>query len=72
MSRADELAAELEVVRLEEEYVAAKDSGTASDEQKLALRDARQRYRDLRAQQAPGEGVARPEPVQASAAVEEG
>lgn len=49
MASTEELEAELEMVRLEEELVAAKAAGTATMEQKLALREARQRHREARA-----------------------
>lgn len=45
----EEIEAELEVARLEAELVAAKDADGASRELKQQVRDARQRYRELRA-----------------------
>lgn len=48
MRSAAEIRAELEVVELEEQLVAAKATGDASRELKLRVREARQRYRELR------------------------
>ena len=48
MATAEELEAELEVVRLEDELRAAKEAGTVTMEQKVALREARARHRAFR------------------------
>lgn len=49
MSRVEELEAELEVVRLEAELVAAKDTADGpTTELKQQVRAARQAYRELR------------------------
>jgi hypothetical protein len=69
MSRADDIRAraeaEIRVAELEEELVAAKDSGDVTSELKLQLREARQEFRELRA----GDAVAAPEAVSATADV---
>lgn len=70
MSRRDLLEAELEVADLEEKLVKAKGTKAGpSHELKLELREARQRFRELRGNPTPGPGdaVASPEPVKASA-----
>ena len=48
MASTEELEAELEVARLEEEFVAAKAAGTVTMEQKLVLREARRAQRENR------------------------
>jgi hypothetical protein len=69
MTRAEELRerheAELAVVELEEGLLAAKDSGEVPRELKERLREARQRFRDLRS----GDGAASPATIEASADV---
>lgn len=49
MSRAEDLRAELALLDLEDEFVAAKEDGTVTPEMKLALRDARREFRERRA-----------------------
>lgn len=61
MATAEELEAELEVVRLEDELRAAKEAGTVTMEQKVALREARARHRENRSAPAE-EGDAQVEP----------
>jgi hypothetical protein len=77
VSRADDLRAaqeaELAVVELEDQLAAEKNTKKgASRETKHALREARQRFRDLRGggPVAEGDAVASPGAVQASANVE--
>jgi len=78
VSRADELralhAAELAVVELEDQLVAAKAGGGDLAVVKAELRQAREHYRRLRdaegVEPAAGDGVARPAAVDASAGVE--
>lgn len=69
MSRASELEAELEVVRLEDKLVKAKSTKAgASDELKQELRAARQAFREQREAAGDGdEGTARPAAVKATA-----
>ena len=75
MSRADDLKArqqaELAVVSLEEELIAAKESGTDRGdlvEVKERLREARRVYREMTAPEpAEGDAVAHPETVNTSA-----
>lgn len=73
MSRAEELRAELAVVELEEQLVAAKEAGDVPAELKHELRAARQTHRELRAAntELDDEGVARPDTVAATAEVQE-
>jgi hypothetical protein len=77
VSRSDELRAQLEaelaVAELEEQLAAEKEAGEVSRDTKNALREARQRFRDLRAGVPAGEGdaVAGPGTVEASAGVGE-
>lgn len=76
MSRADELHAELEVAELEEQLVAAKDAGDEAmlRDVKYALREARYRFRTLRAGGDPdvgnGDAVVRPDVINSKAMVE--
>lgn len=73
MSRADELkalhAAELAVVELEDQLVAAKAGGEDLAEVKANLRQARQHYRELRTVEDvdPDAAVAHPDTVNTSA-----
>jgi hypothetical protein len=67
MSRADELRAELELLELEAEFVAAKESGEVTREQKLALREARRAFREQRE----GAAVASPDVIEVKADVAE-
>lgn len=65
-------AAELEVLDLEEELAAAKDSEAGGPEYvdlKLRLREARRVHRTLREGGDPGEGVARPETIEVTGEV---
>lgn len=48
MSRADELRAELELLELEEAFVAAKADGSVTADMKLALREKRRTVREAR------------------------
>lgn len=48
MGRADELRAELEVLDLEAQFVAAKENGEVTQEMKHELRDARRSMRERR------------------------
>jgi hypothetical protein len=66
-SRRDQLRAELELLDLEDEFVAAKEAGTATQEMKLALREKRRQVRESRA----GEVVVSPMTITATATVEE-
>ncbi len=68
MGRRELLAAEREVLDLEDELLAAKESGEYADV-KLRLREARRVFRTLREGGDPGEGVARPATVETAAAV---
>jgi len=78
VGRADDLRAgleaELAVVELEDELLAAKEAGEVPRELKDRLREARQRFREQRAGVPAGEGdaVAAPAAVEASASVQEG
>lgn len=59
----EEIAAELAVLELEDELVAAKEAGAEGPEYrelKLRLRDARREFRSYREGHEPGEGEARP------------
>jgi hypothetical protein len=77
MGRADELEAELEVVKLEEHLVVLKADPKAGDADlrrvKLALREARQAHRALREAAPPeaaaGDAAVRPATVKAKAGV---
>lgn len=76
MSRADDIRARAEaearVAELEDELIAAKDTAEGPDRDlKDQLRAARQEYRELRAAEDPGPGVARPDVIAATAAVKE-
>lgn len=70
MPSADELRAALAVAELEEQLAAAKatDDGPSA-ELKLALREARQTYRQMREGYPAGEGDARPATVETTAGV---
>ena len=70
MSRADELRAEMAVVELEEQLIAAKAAGEVPRELKEALREARRSWRTLRSGE-PDEGgaVVTPDPVTVTATV---
>lgn len=72
MPSVDELRAALAVAELEEELAAAKgtDPGPTA-ELKLALRDARQTYRQMRESYPAGEGDARPAVIETAATVNE-
>jgi hypothetical protein len=59
VSRADQLRAELELLDLEEQFVAAKESGDLTTEMKLELREKRRAFREARS----GGAVAAPDPV---------
>lgn len=79
MSRADELRAkheaELAVIELEDELAAAKDSDEgASRELKERLREARRVFREQRAGEPaePGDAIASPDTISATAEVQEG
>lgn len=62
--------AELEVLEQEEAFVAAKLSGEVTDGQKVALREARRRFRELRdGTGRPATGSARPAGVKGKSAV---
>lgn len=68
----EELEAELEVAKLEEQLRDAKQTSDGpSNELKLELREARRRFRELRQARPAGEGVARPETVATTAEVKE-
>jgi hypothetical protein len=67
VSRADELRAELELIELEDRFVAAKESGDVTREQRLELRAARQAFRERRE----GSAVASPETIRATATANE-
>jgi hypothetical protein len=68
MSRADELRAELALLELEDEYVAAKESGADREALKaLGLREARQAFREQRE----GATVASPDVIQVTTEVPE-
>lgn len=67
--RSDLLRAELRVLELEEAFVAAKESGGVSREQREELRAARQEFREMRGGQPAEEGVARPAAVSSKSAV---
>lgn len=77
MSRADELRAkyeaEIAMVELEDELIAAKDSGDVSRDLKLQVREARRVFREQRAGDpvAEGDAVASPEPIAVKAEVQE-
>ena len=72
MPSADELRAALAVAELEEQLAAAKDTDTGPDHDlKLALRDARQTYRQMREGYPAGQGDARPAVIEATASVNE-
>lgn len=70
MPSADELRAALAVAELEEQLAAAKatDDGPSA-ELKLALREARQTYRQMREGYPAGEGEARPATIETTAGV---
>jgi hypothetical protein len=72
-SKSELLRAEAGVAELEEQLVEAKGQGEASRELKLAVREARQAFRELRAasaaEVAEDDGVARPDVVQVSTSV---
>jgi hypothetical protein len=68
VSRADELRAELALLELEDEFVAAKESGEVTREQKAALREARREFREQRA----GGAAVSPDAVSVTADVQEG
>jgi len=77
MSRADDLRAgleaELAVVELEDELLAAKEAGEVPRELKDRLREARRVFREQRSGVAgDGDAVVNPAAVQASASVQEG
>jgi len=78
VGRADDLRAgleaELAVVELEDELLAAKETGEVPRELKDRLREARRVFREQRAGVPAGEGdvVASPAAVEASASVQEG
>lgn len=67
MSRRDQLQAELELLDLEDEFVAAKEAGTVTPEMREALRAKRREVREGRA----GEMVASPATVTAKTKVED-
>lgn len=71
MSRADEVRAryeaEIAVIELEEQLVAAKDDGSATAELKGELREARRVFREQRA----SEVAVSPETISAAAEVKE-
>jgi hypothetical protein len=67
VSRADELRAELALLELEDEFVAAKASGEVTREQKAALREARRAFREQRS----GGAVASPDVIETKAVVAE-
>lgn len=70
MPTADELRAALAVAELEEQLVAAKDTEAGpSAELKLAVREARQTYRQMREGYPAGEGEARPATIETTAGV---
>lgn len=72
MPTADELRAALAVAELEEELAAAKDTDDGPGaELKLALRDARQTFRQMREGYPAGEGEARPATVETTTTVNE-
>ncbi len=66
MSRAEELQAELDLLRLERELVRAKEEGTVTMDQKLELREARRAFRERRA----GSSSVAPESIAVTAGVE--
>lgn len=65
--------AELRVVELEEELIAAKETGEVSRDLKLELRQARESFRLLREatppEEAPGDATVRPSTIETSAGV---
>lgn len=70
--RSDLLRAELRVLELEAAFVAAKESGEVTREQREGLRAARQEFRTLRAgdpQFIEAAGNARPDGVRSASAV---
>ena len=67
MTRADELRAELDLLARQEEFAAAKESGGVTMDDKLALRAARQEFRERRA----GSATAQPEAISATARVKQ-
>lgn len=69
MPSTDELRAALAAAELEEELVAAKETGGADMDLKLRVREARRVYRDLREGRPAEPGEARPTAVKATAAV---
>jgi hypothetical protein len=74
VSKADELHAELEVLELQEQLVAAKQDPNADLQQlKADLRDARRRHRTLREAAPPeaaaGDAAVRPDTVKATTKV---
>lgn len=70
MSRADELRAryeaEMAVLELEDQLLAAKNDGDVPRDLKLELREARRAFREQRA----GDAAASPATIEATAAVE--
>lgn len=70
MPPVEELRAALKVAELEEQLVAAKAGDGPDADLKLALRQARQQHRELRASRPPEPGEVRPDTIQASAEVQ--
>ncbi len=70
MASSDELRAQLKVVELEEKLIKAKDTKNGpSKELKHQVRDARQQAREARDSAEAGDGVARPETIEAKSGV---
>lgn len=69
MPSTDELRAALAAAELEEELVAAKETGGAPTDLKERLREARRVYREMREGRPAEAGEARPSTVKAAAAV---
>jgi hypothetical protein len=67
-----EMEAALALKRKERELIEAKAAGGARPELKAEVRELRRQHRELRAARPAEEGVARPDPIEATFAVEEG
>lgn len=66
-----EIEAELEVRKLEEQLVAAKENGSPPPDLKAEVRQARHHHRSLRDARPPEPGEARPGTVGTSAGIQE-
>jgi len=68
VGRADELRTELELLELEDLFVAAKENGSLTAEMKSELREKRRAFRQLRE----GAAEANPAPITATSTVSTG